>query len=82
MFTYFKMKKNEWKIRNAICNGILGFMESKRDIVDTAKKLFDSVKDMSAEDIRDEFIGKLAEIVHEESKKQRNNKETETTLDE
>ena len=37
---------------------------------------------MSAEDIRDEFIGKLAEIVHEESKKQRNNKETETTLDE
>ncbi|MBD5117259.1 MAG: hypothetical protein HDT48_07125 [Ruminococcaceae bacterium] len=82
MFTYFKMKKNEWKIRNAIYNGILGFMESKRDIVDTAKKLFDSVKDMSAKDIRDEFIGKLAEIVHEESKKQRNNKETETTLDE
>ena len=77
MFTYFKMKISEWKIRNAIYNSILGFMESKRDIVNTAKKLFDSVKDMSAEDLRDEFIGKLAEIIHEESNRQRNNKNTE-----
>lgn len=65
MFTYFKMKKNEWKIRNAIYNSILSFMENKKDIVNTAKKLFDSVKDMSAEEIREEFISKLAEIVHE-----------------
>ena len=72
MFTYFKMKKNEWKIRNAVYNSILDFMENKKDIVNTAKKLFDSVKDMSAEDIRDEFIGKLAEIVHEESRKKEN----------
>ncbi len=75
MFTYFKMKKNEWKIRNAIYNCILAFMENKKDIVNTAKKLFDSVKDMSAEDLRDEFIGKLAEIVHEENK----NKKKENT---
>lgn len=82
MFTYFKMKKNEWKIRNAIYNSILGFMENKKDIVDTAIKLFDSVKDMSAEDIRDEFIGKLAEIVHEESKKQRNDEDAKNMSDE
>ena len=72
MFTYFKMKKNEWTIRNAMYNCILDFMENKKDIVNAAKKLFDSVKDMSAEDIRDEFIGKLAEIVHEENKKKEN----------
>lgn len=77
MFTYFKMKKNEWKIRNAIYKGILSFIESKKDIVNTVKELFDSVKDMSAEDIRDEFIGRLAEIVHEESKKQRDNKDSD-----
>lgn len=65
MFTYFKMKKNEWKIRNAIYNSILGFMENKKEIFNTVMKLFDSAKDMSAEDIRDEFIGKLAEVVHE-----------------
>lgn len=74
MFTYFKMKKNEWKIRNTIYNSILGFMENKKDIVNTAKKLFDSVKDMSVEDIRDEFIGKLAEIIHEESNRQKEQK--------
>lgn len=66
------MKKNEWKIKSAIYNSILGFMENKQDIFNTAKKLFDSVKDMSGEDIRDEFIGRLAEIVHEESKKREN----------
>lgn len=70
MFTYFKMKKNEWKIRNAVYNSIIGFTENKNDIINTVKKLFDSVKDMSAEEIKDEFIGKLADIVHEESKKQ------------
>lgn len=74
---YILMKKNEWKIKNAIYNSILGFMENKQDIVNTVKNLFDSVKDMSGEEIRDKFIGKLAEIVHEESKKQRDNKETE-----
>lgn len=72
MITYFKMKQNEWKIKNAIYNSILDFMENKKDIVNTVKKLFDSVKDTPAEDIRGEFIGKLAEIVHEESKKQSN----------
>ena len=72
MLKYFQMKKNEWKIKNAIYNSILDFMENKKDIVNIAMKLFDSVKDMSADKIRDEFIGKLAEIVHEESKKQRN----------
>lgn len=69
MITYFKMKQKEWKIKNAIYNSILDFMENKKDIVNTAKKLFDSVKDTPAEDIRGEFIGKLAEIVHEENKK-------------
>ena len=71
MFTYFKMKKNEWKIKSAIYNSILGLMENKQEIVNTAKKLFDSVKDMSTEDIRDEFIGKIAEIVHEENRKRK-----------
>ena len=69
MITYFKMKQKEWKIKNAKYNSILDFMENKKDIVNTAKKLFDSVKDTPAEDIRGEFIGKLAEIVHEENKK-------------
>ena len=69
MITYFKMKQKEWKIKNAIYNSILDFMENKKDIVNTAKKLFDSVKDTPAEDIRGEFIGKLAEIGHEENKK-------------
>ncbi|MCM1059622.1 MAG: hypothetical protein NC452_04950 [Eubacterium sp.] len=81
MFTYFKMKKNEWKIRNAIHDSILGFMENSKDIVNIAKKLFDSVKDMPAEEIRDEFIGKLAEIIHEENNKERKNKDTENMFD-
>ena len=81
MFTYFKMKKNEWKIRNAIYNSILGFIENKKDIVNTAKKLFDSVKGMSGDELRDEFIEKLAEIIYEDGKKNRSDKETKNVSD-
>ena len=67
MFTYFKMKKMQWRVKIALYDAVLGFMDNKKDIMNTAKTLFDSVKDVPAEDIRDEFIGKLAEIVHEEA---------------
>lgn len=82
MFAYFKMKRKQWKIKNAVYDGILEFMENKKDIVNTAKKLFEAVKDVPAEDIRDEFIGKLAEIIHAESRKKKNGKAIETGSEE
>lgn len=69
MITYFKMKIKQRKIKNAIYDSILLFIDNKKDILSTAKKLFDSVKDIPAEDIRDEFIGKLAEIIHNNNNK-------------
>lgn len=69
MITYFRMKINEWKLKNAIYSGVLGFMNNKKTIFDTLKNLFDSVKGMTGEELRDAFIGRLAEIIHEESKK-------------
>lgn len=63
------MKIKQRKIKNAIYDSILLFIDNKKDILSTAKKLFDSVKDIPAEDIRDEFIGKLAEIIHNNNNK-------------
>lgn len=67
MITYFRMKINEWKLKSAIYSSILGFMNSKKTIFETLKNFLESVKDMTGEELRDEFIGKLAEIIHEKS---------------
>lgn len=68
MFKYFKMKKNEWKIKAAVYEMIAYVMDNQKEIIDLMQKLFISLKDTSSEEIQKEFISKLAEIIHEENK--------------
>lgn len=67
VITYFKMKKSEWKIKKAIYSSIVTVIENQKEITSLAKKLFEAFKDSSVDDLRAEFIGKLAEIIHEKS---------------
>ena len=67
VITYFKMKKNEWKIKNAIYSSIVTVIKNQKEITDLAKKLFEAFKDSSVEEIKKEFITKLAKIIHEQS---------------
>lgn len=69
VITYLKMKKNEYKIKNAIYSSIITIVENQKGITSLAKKLFEAFKDSSVDDLRAEFIGKLAEIIHENSQK-------------
>lgn len=68
VITYLKMKKNEYKIKNAIYSSIITVIENQKEISSLAKKLFEAFKDSSVDDLRAEFIGKLAEIIHDENK--------------
>lgn len=78
VITYFEMKKNEWKIKKAIYSSIVTVIENQKEITSLAKKLFEAFKDSSVEELRAEFIGKLAEIIHEENKvKNETDKESE-----
>lgn len=70
MFKYFKMKRNEWKIKAAIYGIIASIMENQQEIIETVKKLFMSLKDISAEDMQQEFISKITELIYEENRKE------------
>ena len=69
MFTYFKMKKNKWTVKKMFYGAIVQLMDNQdeiKDMINLVKKLYEELKDIPAEDLQKEFIGKLAEIIHNE----------------
>ena len=69
MFTYFKMKKNEWTVKKMFYGAIVQLMDNQDEIkgmINLVKKLYEELKDIPTEDLQKEFIGKLAEIIHNE----------------
>ena len=69
MITYFKMKRNEWKVKTMFYGAIVQLMDNQDEIkgmINLVKKLYEELKDIPAEDLQKEFIGKLAEIIHNE----------------
>ena len=73
MFTYFiKMKKNEWKVKAMFYGTIIQIMDNQdeiKDMLDLVKRLYEELKDVPTEDLQKEFVSKLAEIIHNEEKK-------------
>lgn len=68
MITYFKMKKNEWKVKAMFYGIITALVDNQKDILNLLQKMYIALKDIPAEDLQNEFISKLAEIIHEENK--------------
>ena len=71
MFTYLKMKKNEWTVKKMFYGAIVQLMDNQdeiKDMINLVKKLYEELKDVPAEDLQKEFIGKLAEIIHNDNK--------------
>lgn len=74
MITYFRMKRNEWKVKAMLYGTIAQIMDNQdeiKDMINLVKKLYEELKDVSTEDLQKEFVSALAEIIHNE-----NNKET------
>ena len=72
MFAYFKMKKNEWTVKTIFYGTIIQIMDNQDEIKDTldlVKRLYRELKDVPTEDLQKEFVSKLAEIIHNEEKK-------------
>ena len=69
MITYFKMKKNEWKVKAMLYGTIVQIMDNQdeiKDMLDLAKRLYEELKDIPADDLQKEFVSSLAEIIHNE----------------
>ena len=69
MITYIKYKRNEWKVKAMLYGTIAQIMDNQdeiKDMINLVKKLYEELKDIPTEDLQKEFIGKLAEIIHNE----------------
>lgn len=75
MFTYFKMKKAELKVKAAFYGIIAKAIDEKSDVVTMVKSLYESCKGMSGDDIRDMVLYKIAELVHTQATEERNAEE-------
>ncbi len=68
---YIKAKRAEFKVKATIYGTIAEFIADKTGRLDTIKNLIDSLKGLTGVELRSEFIGALAKIVHEEAQKDR-----------
>ena len=69
MITYFRMKRNEWKVKAMLYGTIAQIMDNQdeiKDMIDLVKRLYEELKDVPTEDLQKEFVSKLAEIIHNE----------------
>ena len=69
---YITYKKNEWKVKAMFYGTIIQIMDNQdeiKDMINLVKKLYEELKDIPAEDLQKEFVGKLAESIHNEEKK-------------
>ena len=72
MFAYIKYKRNEWKVKAMLYGTIAQIMDNQdeiKDMLDLVNRLYDELKDVPTEDLQKEFVSALAEIIHNEEKK-------------
>ena len=72
MITYFRMKRNEWKVKAMLYGTIAQIMDNQdeiKDMINLVNRLYDELKDVPTEDLQKEFVSVLAEIIHNENPK-------------
>lgn len=77
MITYWKMKMAEWRVKGLFYGTIASFVDSKSGRLQTILNLIDSVKGLTGEELRTEFIAGLAGIIHNEAEQTRQNETNE-----
>ena len=72
MITYFRMKRNEWKVKAMLYGTIAQIMDNQdeiKDMINLVKRLYEELKDVPTEDLQKEFVSALADIIHNENPK-------------
>ena len=68
MFTYLKMKKNEWKVKTFLYGAVAALLDNQEDVLEWIQKLYIALKDVPADELQREFVTRLTEAIHEEKK--------------
>ena len=68
---YIEMKKKEILVKSRLYEMILEIADEKEDLIRVIKDLYESLKGVSVDELRKEFVAKIAELAHAEAVKQR-----------
>lgn len=68
MFTYLKMKKNEWKVKAFLYGTVAALLDNQKDVLELLQKMYIALKDVPADELQKEFITKLTEVIHDEKR--------------
>lgn len=60
------MKLNEWKTKAQLYGIIAAFLDNQREIAGFVTRLYTALKDVDAAELKETFLSKLAELVHED----------------
>lgn len=71
MINYFRMKKNEWKLKGIFYGIIVELVENQKDIIAMIQKLYISLKDTSQEDFQKELVKQIASLAHDQVVRER-----------
>lgn len=77
MIRYIKMKKKEIEIKLALYSYISALLNEKKEMIELGRKLYETLKETSPEDIRESFINAVAELAHEQMVQEQKGGETE-----
>ena len=71
---WFIMKKKEITLKITLYTAIEKVIAEQKDITTLLSNLFTVLKDVPLNELKDEFLGKLAEIIHDQVEADRNAK--------
>lgn len=77
LINWYKAKKAELKVKSLFYGTIASFVDNKSGRLQTILNLVDSVKGLTGEELRTEFISGLAGIIHDEAEQERQNNANE-----
>lgn len=71
---WFTMKKKEIALKITLYTIIEKLITEQKDITALLSNLYTALKDVPLDQLKDEFLGKLAEIIHDQAEAARNAK--------
>ena len=68
---WLKMKKNEIKVKSLIYSVLNTLIDNNKDIIAFAQRLYEELKDVPTEKLKEELISTIAKLSHEQAIKER-----------
>lgn len=71
MITLIRMKYKEWKLKLAFYSVVETVIKEQEDIIKTITNVYESLKDITGQELQDKLIAIIAEMAHAQAVKER-----------